>query len=83
MKTAVSLPEDVFRAIDSYARRHRMTRSGVLTAAARQYLARQQPADATAAWNAAIEAGGQPGGDPAASALRRRTASVVRRNRGW
>ncbi|MBM4268939.1 MAG: hypothetical protein FJ144_20380 [Deltaproteobacteria bacterium] len=84
MKTAVSLPDDVFRAVDAYAKRHRLTRSGVLAAAARQYLSRQgSPGEATEAWNRAIEASGQPGSDPASIAFRRRTAAVIRRNRRW
>jgi len=82
MKTAVSLPDDVFRAVDAYAKRHRLTRSGVLAAAARQYLARQAtPESATEAWNRAIEAGGQPSSDPASVAFQRRTAATIRKSR--
>jgi len=82
VKTAVSLPDDLFRAVDAYAKRHRLTRSGVLAAAARHYLARNAaPESATDAWNRAIEAGGQPGSDPAATAFRRRTAAVIRKSR--
>src|SRR5262249_13910746 len=82
VKTAVSLPDDVFRAVDAYAKRHRLTRSGVLAAAARQYLARNAtPESATEAWNRAIESGGQPGSDPTAIAFRRRTAAVIRKGR--
>jgi predicted transcriptional regulator len=84
MKTAVSLPDDVFRAIDDYAKRNRLTRSGVLTVAARQYLARQvRPESATEAWNRAIDASGQPGSDPAAVAFRRRSAALARKNLRW
>jgi predicted transcriptional regulator len=82
VKTAVSLPDDVFRAVDAYAKRHRLTRSGVLAAAARQFLARKSsPQSATEAWNRAVEAAGQPGSDPASVAFRRRTKDVIRKSR--
>lgn len=84
MKTAVSLPDDLFRAVDAYAKRHRLTRSGVLAAAARHYLSRPaSPEAATEAWNRAIAAAGQPGEDPASSAFRRRTAALIKRHGRW
>jgi len=82
MKTAVSLPDDLFRAVDAYAKRHRLSRSGVLATAARRFLASETaPESATEAWNRAIDAGGQPGSDDASIAFRRRTASIVRKSR--
>jgi predicted transcriptional regulator len=79
MKTAVSLPDELFREIDAWAQEMKMSRSGVLAAAARDFLSRRrQPAAATAAWNRAIARGGQPGDDPAARALRRRSKAVIR-----
>lgn len=84
MKTAISLPDDVFREIDACARRFKLSRSGVLTAAAREFLARHPVSnDATEAWNRVIAAAGQPGSDPGAAAFRRRTKGVVRRAGKW
>lgn len=82
MKTAVSLPDDLFKAVDAYAKRHRMSRSGVLATAARRLLAHEaSPESATDAWNRAIDAAGQPSSDVASVAFRRRTASIVRKSR--
>ncbi len=83
MKLAISLPDDLFRALDAQARRLRVSRSSLLAAGARDLLARDRlPADATNAWNRAIARGGQPGGDPGAAALRKRSKSVVRGRKG-
>ena len=74
MKTAISIPDELFHQIDLCSRRLRVSRSRLLADAARQYLAQQRaPLDATAAWNKAIDKAGQPGDDPAAVALRRRS----------
>ena len=80
MKTAVSLPDDLFERLESCARRLKLTRSGLLAAAARAYLAQHDAdaGDATEAWNRAIAKGGQPGADPAAAAARRHSARLVR-----
>jgi predicted transcriptional regulator len=80
MKSAISLPDDLFREIDARARQLKLSRSGLLATAAREFLARsRRPADATEAWNRAIARGGQPGDDPAAVAFRRRSKVVVGR----
>jgi predicted transcriptional regulator len=80
MKTAISLPDDLFRAVDARARALKLSRSALLAAAARHFLESQGRAgeDATEAWNRAIDKAGQPGSDPAAAAFRRRTHMVVR-----
>ncbi len=79
MKTAISLPDDLFRRIDARARTLKLTRSAFLARAARELLDKQAtPEDATEAWNRAIERGGQPGDEPAAVAARRRSKAVVR-----
>jgi predicted transcriptional regulator len=84
MKTAISLPDDVFRDIEACAKRLKLSRSGVIVAAAREFLARHRAVtDATEAWNRAIASGGQPGSDPAAAAFRRRTKAVVRGGARW
>ncbi len=82
MKTAVSLPDDLFRQVDARARALKISRSALLAKAAREFLAKgRSPADATLAWDAAIERGGQPGDEPAALAFRRRTKKVLRRSK--
>jgi predicted transcriptional regulator len=79
MKTAISLPDELYAKIDACARELKMTRSGLLAQAAREFVARRRQApDATEAWNRAIEKGGQPGDDPAARAFRGRTKHIVR-----
>lgn len=79
MKTAISLPDELFDEIDACARELKMTRSGLLAQAAREFVARRRrAANPTDAWNRAIEKAGQPGDDPAARAFRRRTKEIVR-----
>jgi len=64
MKTAISLPDELSAAIDACARDLKMTRSGLLAQAAREFVARRRRApDPTEAWNRAIDRGGQPGDD--------------------
>jgi len=83
MKTAISLPDELFHQVDTSARRLRVSRSALIARATSEFLARYaDPADATKAWNRAIERGGQPGDDPAARAFRRRSKSVVRPTAG-
>jgi metal-responsive CopG/Arc/MetJ family transcriptional regulator len=79
MKTAISIPDELFREIDQCSRRLRVSRSRLFADAAREYLARRRgPADATAAWNQVIAEAGQPGDEPAAVALRHRSKAVLR-----
>ena len=79
MKTAISLPDELFEEIDACARELKLTRSGLLARAARDFVARcRRRSDATEAWNQAIAKAGQPGADPGARAFRRRTKALVR-----
>ena len=79
MKTAISIPDDLFREVEACSRRLKLSRSRLFATAAREYLARHgPPTDATAAWNLAIKQAGQPGEEPAAMALRKRTRAVIR-----
>jgi predicted transcriptional regulator len=79
MKTAISIPDELFHQIDLCSRRLRVSRSRLMADAARQYLAQQRaPFDATAVWNEVIAKAGQPGDDPAAVALRRRNKRTLR-----
>jgi metal-responsive CopG/Arc/MetJ family transcriptional regulator len=49
MKTAVSIPDDVFEKAERLARRARRTRSDVFSAALREYVARHSPDEVTEA----------------------------------
>jgi antitoxin MazE6 len=49
MKTAVSVPDDLFAQIDRLARRSNRSRSEVYSTALREYLARHEPNEITAA----------------------------------
>lgn len=51
MKTAVSVPDDVFRAAEKQARRARKSRSQLYTEALSEYLARHAPDEVTEAMN--------------------------------
>ena len=71
MKTAVSLPDDVFEEADSLARRLKKSRSEVYREALREYLARHSPDAVTAAMNrVCAEVDTRP--DPAVRAAARR-----------
>ncbi|HEX5147537.1 MAG TPA: hypothetical protein VFW02_00560 [Candidatus Limnocylindrales bacterium] len=47
MKTAVSVPDDVFESAERLAHRERRSRSDVYTAALRDYVARHSPDEVT------------------------------------
>ena len=51
MKTAVSIPDDVFDRAERLAKRGRRSRSDVYSAALREYVARHAPDDVTEAMN--------------------------------
>lgn len=79
MKTAISLPDELFREIDARAKTLNLSRSALLARAAREFLESHRPAeDATEAWNRAIERGGQPGDEAAAVLARKRTKAIIR-----
>jgi len=54
MKTAVSLPDEVFRAAERQARRTKKSRSQVYAEALSEYLARHAPDEVTDAMNRVI-----------------------------
>ena len=79
MKTAISIPDDLFREVEACSRRLKLSRSRLFATAAREYLARQGAGTSpTDAWNEAIAAAGQPGDEAAALALRKRSKAVIR-----
>lgn len=65
MKTAVSVPDDIFRKADRLARAAGKSRSEVYATALRDYLARHAPDEVTEALNRVVEDlgdGAQPDG---------------------
>lgn len=59
VKTAVSVPDDVFERADRYARREGRSRSDVYSAALREYLARHAPDEVTEALDRVVADVGQ------------------------
>ncbi len=79
MKTAISIPDDLFHEMERRCRRLQVSRSRLFADAAREYLAkRRDPSDATTSWNQVIAKAGQPGDEPAAVGLRRRSKAALR-----
>jgi predicted transcriptional regulator len=54
MKTAISIPDDVFRAAERYARRARKSRSQLYAEALAEYLSRHGPDEVTEAMNGVV-----------------------------
>ena len=73
MKTAISLPDDVFASADALAKRLRMSRSRLYAIAVAEYVAKHRDADITARLNA-VYADLPSGLDPA---LRRAQARSI------
>ena len=55
MKTAVSIPDDVFERAERFARQAKRSRSELFSAAVREYVARHAPDDVTEAMNRVCE----------------------------
>ena len=72
MKTAVSLPDDVFHGAERYAKRTRKSRSQLYAEALAEYLARHAPDEVTDHMNAVVErlGGSEPDGFVADAARR-------------
>lgn len=79
MKTAISLPDDVFRAAERLAKQARKSRSQLYADALAEYLTRHTPDEVTAAMNAVVEQVGQSTPDP----FRRRAARRVFERTEW
>ncbi len=72
MKTAVSIPDEVFARAERFAKQARRSRSEVYSAAVREYVARHAPEDVTDAMNrVCAEIDTKP--DPLVAAAGRRT----------
>jgi len=72
MKTAISLPDDLFRAGERQAKRARKSRSQLYAEALAEYLARHAPDEVTGAMNRVMEQLGEPCADPFTTAAARR-----------
>jgi metal-responsive CopG/Arc/MetJ family transcriptional regulator len=76
MKTAVSIPDDVFEGAARLARRTKKSRSRLFSDALREYVERHSPEEITDAMNKACdEAGQQP--DPFVTAAARRILEKI------
>ena len=71
MKTAISIPDEVFEGAERLARRTKRSRSRLFSDALKEYLARHTPDRVTEAMNKALEEIGEAS-DPFASAGARR-----------
>lgn len=72
MKTAVSLPDELFHAAERHAKQLRKSRSQLYAEALAEYLARHAPAEVTEAMNRVVERLGEPAPEPFRVALARR-----------
>jgi predicted transcriptional regulator len=77
MKTAVSVPDDLFAQVDRLARRSRRSRSEVYSAALREYLARHAPDEVTAGLDAALAELDQPAPDAFVAEAARRALNAT------
>jgi predicted transcriptional regulator len=73
MKTAISVPDDVFARAEALARHSGRSRSQVYSAALREYVARHAPDEVTAGLDAVLADLGEPGPDGFAGRAARRT----------
>jgi len=79
MKTAISLPDRVYREAEGYAKRTRKSRSQLYAEALTEYLARHAPDEVTEAMNAVVDALG----DRAQDAFMQRAGQRVLRSVEW
>ena len=77
MKTAVSVPDDLFAQADRLAKRSRRSRSEVYSAALREYVARHAPDEVTAGLDAVLADLGEPPPTGSSSAAARRTLGAA------
>jgi metal-responsive CopG/Arc/MetJ family transcriptional regulator len=59
MKTAISLPDDVFQTAERMAKRLKVSRSELYSRALREFLARHTPDELTESWDAVVADVGQ------------------------
>jgi metal-responsive CopG/Arc/MetJ family transcriptional regulator len=71
MKTAVSIPDDVFEKVERFARRSKRSRSEIYSAALREFIARHSADEVTEAINRAVDEIGDQKDEFVAAAARR------------
>ena len=76
MKTAISIPDAIFKEAERLARRAKTTRSELYSRALREFVARHAPDNVTEAMDLAIRESGQPADEYLAAAAKR----TLRRN---
>jgi metal-responsive CopG/Arc/MetJ family transcriptional regulator len=72
MKTAISLPDELFRRAERLARRMKTSRSRLFSLAVSEYLERHAPDEITESLNRVCEQVGDGGADPFLQAAARR-----------
>lgn len=77
MKTAVSLPDGVYRDAERYAKRTRKSRSQLYAEALSEYLANHAPDEVTEGMNAVVEQLGEPDSDRFVARAARRVLTSV------
>lgn len=80
MKTAVSVPNDVFEKAERLAKREGRSRSDVYSSALREYVARHSPDELTASIDAAL---GELGGAAISDGFVRAAAATTLRSTEW
>ena len=71
MKTAVSIPDDLFELAEELARRTKKSRSQIFSEALREYVARHDPDAVTEALDRVVDEAGQPSDAFVSNAARR------------
>ena len=71
MKTAISVPDEIFEKGEATAKRLKISRSELYSRALQAFVDSHSPDRVTAAWDAVIEEIGQPDTDVSARASRR------------
>ncbi len=72
MKTAISLPDDLFEAAERHAKRTRKSRSQLFADALAEYLTRHAPDEVTVAMNTVLDRLREPEPDPFVTGAARR-----------
>jgi metal-responsive CopG/Arc/MetJ family transcriptional regulator len=72
MKTAISLPDDLFRAAERHAKRLKKSRSQLYAEALAEYLERHAPDEVTEAMNRVVDRVGETGPQPFLTSAARR-----------
>jgi metal-responsive CopG/Arc/MetJ family transcriptional regulator len=77
MKTAISLPDDVYREAERHAKRTGKSRSQLYADALAEYLARHAPDEVTEGMNQVLDELGEAGADPFVDGAVRRVLKDV------